>query len=659
MAGTGATSVLDIDVNSKEFDDFVKEWKQFQASLSKLPNDYKALNAQLSSFFASGTNGVKGMAAQTKKQTQETKLLNQAWKGVAATTKSVAGTIKSIGGMMTQLLPGLGMLGLGAGLPAAMFAGFAALQNSASNDRRANFGAGVSNGQREATNIVYGRAFGITASQLSHIADMKSTPGMFGALGMSTGIFDANRLRGMSNTDILQSQIQHIRDLNNTSPLMAQNAAKAAGFDMEQFRNIVGRTDEELKQLTDQFEQTRKATEANDEAQRRAASFMIKLEEFGTKIKNILVDKLEPLSEPLGKLLETVGDAIGGVLGSENFKNGIKWFGDEITALGEYLKSDGVKSDLKDLMEDLKAFWQVLKSMIDWGQEHFPSIFGKKKDETNTKAAQNEAKGEALAGAALGAKLGSTLGISAGPVGMLVGGAAGALVGAGAGFVHGRFYSKYALDAQKEHGQAPLMAQTGDEAMAQSFPEAGFPPPSSISYGGNALEAQRQASLRKAGISESDLNAREQANGIPIGLMKNILNQESKGDINAVSPTGARGLFQSTGAARKDFYSGNDSTKEAQLAGATKQLAAYARMFGGDPEAIAAAYNAGPGSVQIAKRAYGKDWKDHLGDALHSVAPSVNAAAKNREARDYVNITVHNATGSNVTAQLAAVPVLH
>ncbi|WP_336148302.1 transglycosylase SLT domain-containing protein [Acinetobacter ursingii] len=80
--------------------------------------------------------------------------------------------------------------------------------------------------------------------------------------------------------------------------------------------------------------------------------------------------------------------------------------------------------------------------------------------------------------------------------------------------------------------------------------------------------------------------------GLPAGTLAALVLKESSGNANAISPTGAKGLFQTTSIFRKQYGLNSNSSVEAQATAAAKDLAKQRAEFGSDAYALMA-YNAG------------------------------------------------------------------
>lgn len=112
--------------------------------------------------------------------------------------------------------------------------------------------------------------------------------------------------------------------------------------------------------------------------------------------------------------------------------------------------------------------------------------------------------------------------------------------------------------------------------------------------------------------------------GLPKNMLAAVMAQESKGDINAKSPTGAIGPFQTTGTYRKQYglsvADSYDVQKTAEAA--AKDIAKSFEVFGNWNDAITA-YNAGVGGTKSLKNK-GFTQSDAKTKEAKGYAPNVN-----------------------------------
>lgn len=119
---------------------------------------------------------------------------------------------------------------------------------------------------------------------------------------------------------------------------------------------------------------------------------------------------------------------------------------------------------------------------------------------------------------------------------------------------------------------------------------------------------------------------------LPRNLVNAVIHQESRGNPNAVSPKGAQGLMQIMPATAKEIAAELGVTdydlkdRETNQRFGEYYLAKQLKRFG-SPELALAAYNAGPGKVQMWIEKYGPSW-----DAISKgIADDIAARRLNRE----------------------------
>lgn len=84
--------------------------------------------------------------------------------------------------------------------------------------------------------------------------------------------------------------------------------------------------------------------------------------------------------------------------------------------------------------------------------------------------------------------------------------------------------------------------------------------------------------------------------GLPAGTLAALILQESRGNAKAISPTGAKGLFQTTGIFREQYGLTSKSSIEEQAVAAARDLQKNYQKFGDRAKALMA-YNAGAGGL--------------------------------------------------------------
>lgn len=110
-------------------------------------------------------------------------------------------------------------------------------------------------------------------------------------------------------------------------------------------------------------------------------------------------------------------------------------------------------------------------------------------------------------------------------------------------------------------------------------------------------KADLKAIAKVNGIAKANNFAQiEGLYGLPKGTLAALVLGESGGNANAISPTGAKGLFQTTSVFRKEYGLNSGSSVQVQASAAAQDIAKNLKSFGSLEKALMA-YNAGAGGL--------------------------------------------------------------
>lgn len=142
------------------------------------------------------------------------------------------------------------------------------------------------------------------------------------------------------------------------------------------------------------------------------------------------------------------------------------------------------------------------------------------------------------------------------------------------------------------------------------------------------------------------LEAEAQAAGVPLELAKALATTESRGDKNAKSLTGVKGMFQLTEDTAKELGVDRDDPLQ-NIKGGVQYLKKKLDKHGGDISRAMAAYNGGDDAVEKAFSKYGDSWQDHLEEFLKPIPYKkadgtkavISPAQKAKEMREHASRT--------------------
>lgn|GEM_PF-5817835 len=188
-------------------------------------------------------------------------------------------------------------------------------------------------------------------------------------------------LGGMMNapTDqVMNAMLQKARDFMMHTPreqwqAMPQWKIFADVFGEGGMRAIGGMSQKEFQEHMSRSRSDAAAIGVSDPTLQAAQHFAQQLERTATVLEYKLMAALDKAWPALDKLASAVGDVVVGLIGSSSFKEAIDFASKGIEWLGDYLKSDDFKKDLRDfaaflgkMVTGLREAVGALTNFINW-----------------------------------------------------------------------------------------------------------------------------------------------------------------------------------------------------------------------------------------------------------------------------------------------------
>jgi soluble lytic murein transglycosylase-like protein len=542
-------SIIDVDVNSTDFQKFAEMFKVYQEQLAQTKDLWGQSNAAIQET-ATGAEGLTKavqdtmaasetlgpvfaeIAASVAAVAASTALMEESMRAVEPAATRASSVFGTIAGHSTTIASGLlgattslakwavfsagaGLLGAGAGL-----FGLDMLANTVSGQRKASQGLGITTGEQQAFDVNFGSRL-VGSDFLAGVQGAKSDLSqqwMFQQLGIP--------LSQVQNQDTAQLGIDVIgkaRSLWQSAGTAGHNqqymqSHGLSGFmDYSTWQRIGQMTPDQLTQYQNQYQTDQGTMGASDKTQTAWQDFSVQMKRVGDQMEAVFVTGLTPLIPQLTNLSKAVEAALAGFLGNPNMQSWINDFAAGIQELGTYLGSKQFQADVVTLATDIGDLGVEVGNAL----KYFGLIPG---------AQQAVPGGPAAAGASV-----------------------------------------------------PGLPSIYKSGMDWSAPwKAGY----GMDFGPVG---------KKYGLTAAEFKA--------VGMQESRLNPHGPD-----SPAGAQGMFQQTPAFQQQWGVSNpyDPSQEANAFGMAMQ--SYLKKYHGNIAQALAAYNAGPGTVDAQIKAGGANW---------------------------------------------------
>jgi hypothetical protein len=369
------TSVIDIPVNSPQFDAFIAKFNAYRDALKEQPAvwaeagdaaasvavGFAAMSAALleqNDLFRKQDQMAKDRAKAEKKAADDKKAIDKAQedrdKAAATRRKAAVEDAKRLAGYVKDTvvdmakwaaLGGLGSLVAGA---ASMW-GLDQFVSSIANERRVSQGLNVTTGEHQALSINMQRYFDVNTA-LQNVLTGQQDPTSRQRIAMSVLGVNANGdpAQVLGQTAI-RARARFIADHENLALANAQGLT-----DLFSPEDLFRMAKQRPGDIENSYKQAQRDAAPggrlylSDEVGRKWQNFLANLDTAGTALQNKLVDKLTVLEKPLELLITRIGNLVLDALNPVN----LKALGDGIEGLAHWLGSPKFQADFKTFVDD-------------------------------------------------------------------------------------------------------------------------------------------------------------------------------------------------------------------------------------------------------------------------------------------------------------------
>lgn len=369
-------SVLEIDVDDKKFERYVKSFEKYREHVDKLPGQWKEVSEEnmavvnatklMTASMLANMDVMRQNVEEQKKVSEHARKTSQYWESIQKNTSKVGVKLKEFF-QWSGVAGAVGGLAMGGAVW-----GLERLASSAGHSRRSATGLGVSYGEQTAFGLSYNRLLD-SASFMRSVSqgrgDVTSDAAVaLMSLGMAPG-------RSGSTGEMSAEALERIRKLTKSVPqgddrqlgfLLHGRNLGALGLGVEDLRRIQGASDQDWTKLKEQYVGNKDQLNVMDETLKRWQEFEVLLEKAGIVLKKSFLNGLEGLTEPFGKLSTALSGAIESFMKSDGFKwvidkiaHGLNWFAD-------YVSTPKFKKDIEDLVQGIGQFAKAIIDGMKW-----------------------------------------------------------------------------------------------------------------------------------------------------------------------------------------------------------------------------------------------------------------------------------------------------
>ena len=369
-------STIQIDIDDKNFQNFVKIYNQYKASLASMPAAWKQVS-QLTNATAISFRGIVAemvaanvkqkllVEAQTKAD-QITRTTADRWRDLARSSRAFA---TSVGDATRSILKWGGITGVFSGLLGlGSLWGLERLAAAAGGQRRSSLGLGLSAGEQQAFGANYGRVVDpqqILGGVSEALGDVTKRFTLYGA-----GLSEAD-LAGKNTAQVSALLVQRLKSLADATPeTQLGTVLSSRGLNqfvsLEDFRRLRNTSGGELAQYGQDFSRNQERLALTDAQLKAWQDLNVKLDTAGKAIERTFILGLTPLAEPLAKLSDSVTKVVEAFFKAAQDRKWIETLGDKLDQFANYIGDPAFQKNVSDLGKNVGAAAEAFANAAAW-----------------------------------------------------------------------------------------------------------------------------------------------------------------------------------------------------------------------------------------------------------------------------------------------------
>ncbi|HUZ33898.1 MAG TPA: M15 family metallopeptidase [Xanthobacteraceae bacterium] len=376
-------SIIAVDVDDSKFKAFKALYDKYQTQLAKMPEAWKAANKEQEALFL-GFQKVSASlmahsdlaaktAAESHRASNETERQAKSWRTMARDSKDVAG---NVAGMTRSFIKWTGLTTLFTGLlGGGSLWGFSHLAGSVAALRQTAAGLGVTPGQASAFGVDFGRYLSSPQGTLSAVAGALTDPTNAAYRPIAALLGNVQGQNAAQVTSQLLQKLPQLFPGGANSPTLG-TVAGAYGLteilSIEDIKRYLSASPEERRRQEKAYAGDVNKFGLDPRTMLAYQDFTTQLDRAGNSIFKTFVQGLEPLTEPLAHLSDSVTHVVQAFIDAAKDKHWITELSDGLERFASYIGTPEFDQLVKSIVDDLGQLASAVGTTVSW----FIGIFG-------------------------------------------------------------------------------------------------------------------------------------------------------------------------------------------------------------------------------------------------------------------------------------------